>query len=48
MFLFYFTAADVKFHPAAVKRLSVLQHSADFIFFGIFELILVALKIDYR
>ena len=30
--LLYFTAADVKCHVAAVKRLSVLHRSADYIF----------------
>ena len=48
-FLFYFTAAGVKCRVAAVKRLPVLHRSADYIFisFGIIELILVTLKIDY-
>ena len=30
-FLFYFNAADVKCRVAAVKRLPVLHHSADYI-----------------
>ena len=45
--LFYFTAAGAKCHVAAVKR-----HGADYIlqciFFGIFEPVLVTLKIEYR
>ena len=46
--LFYFTAAGVKCCVAAVKRLPVLHHSADYIFVSIWiiETILVTLKIE--
>ena len=47
-FLFYFTASGAKYRVAAVKCLPVLHHSADLISFGIIELILVTLKIEYR
>ena len=49
-FLFYFTAAGVKCRVAAVQRLPVLHHSADYILitFGIIEPILLTLKIEYR
>ena len=46
----YFTAAGVKCQMAAVKRLPVLHHGADYISIsiGIFEPILVTLKIEYH
>ena len=48
---FYFTSLQlVECRVAAVKRLPVLHHSADYIFisFGIIEPILVALKFKHR
>ena len=49
LLLFYYTAAGVKCHVAAVKRLRVLHHSADyiFIFFGITGPIVVSLKMEF-
>ena len=48
-FSFCFPAASVKCRMAAVKRLPVLHHSADYFFsFGINEPVLVTLKIQYR
>ena len=44
--MFYFTAAGVKCRIAALKRLPVVQHSADYIFIS-FEPILVTLKVEY-
>ena len=46
----YFIAASVKCYVAAVKRLPLLHHSADYIFisFGNTESILLTLKIEYR
>ena len=47
VFLFHFTAAGVQRHVAAVKRLPVLHHIADYILIAlrIIEPILVALKL---
>ena len=36
-FLFYFTAAGVKCREAAVKRLPVLHHSADYTFYFLWD-----------
>ena len=49
VFVMYFKAAGVKCRVAAIKRLPVLHHSANYIFilFGIIEPILVILKIEY-
>ena len=46
-FLFYFTAGRV---VAAVKSFPIRHHNADYIFisFGITELFLISLKIEYR
>ena len=36
-FLFYFTADGVKCRVAAIKRLPVLHHSADYIFYFLWD-----------